>query len=173
MTLKVLLNNAIDNPSLYVRINETEEGYEIIPTTLFLNAVVATSTSITMNKKFELIAGDCGCLQFYKNKECIHTIALYSIGLMILCREKYENEYKDYQNMLLKRDNCNVLDSLSLTLKTSNPYFGLVHIMPLIEVIQGDYVLSLKIGLDKDYIIKDIREFIDATENNKEFQADT
>ena len=168
MTLKVLLNNAIDNPSLYVRINETEEGYKIIPTTLFLNAVVATSTSITMNKKFELIAGDCGCLQFYKNKECIHTIALYSIGLMILCREKYENEYKDYQNMLLKRDNCNVLDSLSLTLKTSNPYFGLVHIMPLIEVIQGDYVLSLKIGLDKDYIIKDIREFIDATENNKE-----
>ena len=40
--------------------------------------------------------------------------------------------------------------------------------MPLIEVIQNEYVLSLKIGLDKDYIIKDIREFIDATENNKE-----
>ena len=25
--------------------------------------------------------------------------------------QKYESEYKDYQNMLLKRDNCNVLDS--------------------------------------------------------------
>jgi len=168
MTLKVLLNNAIDNPSLYVRINETEDGYDIIPTTLFLNAIVATSTTISMNKKFELVSGDCGCLQFYKNKECIHTIALYSIGLMIINRDKFEKEYQAYQNMLLKRDNSIVLDSLATTLKTSNPYFGLVHIMPLIEVIQGDYVLSLKIGLDKDYIVKDIREFIDATENNKE-----
>ena len=168
MTLKVLLNNAIDNPSLYVRINETEDGYDIIPTTLFLNAIVATSTTISMNKKFELVSGDCGCLQFYKNKECIHTIALYSIGLMIINRDKFEKEYQAYQDMLLKRDNSIVLDSLATTLKTSNPYFGLVHIMPLIEVIQGDYVLSLKIGLDKDYIVKDIREFIDATENNKE-----
>ena len=168
MTLKVFLNNAIDNPNLYARIADSDGNFEIIPTTLFLNAIVATSSKVIISSNYELLSSDCGCLQFYKNKECIHTIALYAIGLMIINRDYFEKEYNDYQKLLLKRNNNLVLESLSSTLKTSNPYFGLVHIMPLIEVIQGEYVLSLKIGLDKDYIIKDIKEFIDATENGKE-----
>ncbi len=168
MTLKVFLNNAIDNPSLYARIGDKDGNYEIIPTNLFLNAMVATSASVVIDKDYKLVECDCGCLQFYKNKECIHTIALYAIGLMIINRDFFDKEYNEYQNLLLKRSNNLVLDSLATTLKISNPYFGLVHLMPLIEMIQGEYVLSIKIGLDKDYIIKDIREFIDATENNKE-----
>ena len=167
-TLKLFLENAIDNPALYARIVENDDNYEIIPTNLFLNAIVSSQSSLILDKKYNIISSDCACMQFYKNKECIHVIALYAIALMLLDINLYEKEYDRYQDMVLKRENNNVIDSLSSTLKVSNPYFGLIHIIPLIEVIQDEYVLSLKIGIDKDYIVKDIKEFIDATENNKE-----
>ena len=167
-TLKLFLSNAMENPQLYARIEKTSDGFMVIPTNLFLNAIVSNKTTVKLDNDLNLVSSDCECLQFYKNKECIHVIALYSIGLMIIDNDKFEDEYDKYQDMVLRRENSIVLESLASTLKISNPYFGLIHIMPLIEVIQNEYVLSLKIGLDKDYIIKDIREFIDATENNKE-----
>lgn len=167
-TLKLFLNNAMENPQLYARIEKTTDGFMVYPTNLFLNAIVSNNTTLKLDDKLNIVSSECECLQFYKNKECIHVIALYSIALMIIDNDKFEDEYDDYLNKVLRRENNIVLDSLASTLKVSNPYFGLIHIMPLIEVIQNEYVLSLKIGLDKDYIIKDIREFIDATENNKE-----
>ena len=167
-TLKVFLSNAMENPALYARVETIDDNYEIIPTNLFNNAIVATNSKLVLDKKYKIVSSDCGCLQFYKKKECIHIVALYAIGLMIIDRNKYDEEYDSYLDKVMRRENNLVLDSLSTNLKISNPYFGLIHIMPLIEVIQDEYVLSLKIGLDKDYIIKDIREFINATENNLE-----
>ena len=168
MTLKVFLNNAIENPSLYANVTSVGDNYEITPTNLFLNAIVSNGTNIILDKKLSIKSCDCACLQFYKNKECIHEVALYAIALMLIDNDKFEKEYELYQDMILKRENNIVLESLSTTLKKTNPYFGLIHLIPLIEVIQNEYVLSIKIGIDKDYIIKDIREFIDATENNLE-----
>ena len=62
-----------------------------------------------------------------------------------------------------------VLNSLSVGLKSVNPYAGLIHLIPCIEYENGAYNLSLKIGYDKDYVIKDILEFIQMTENNIEY----
>ena len=37
---------------------------------------------------------------------------------------------------------------MSSNIKIANPYFNSIHLIPVVEVIQGDYVLSLKIGYD-------------------------
>ena len=42
-----------------------------------------------------------------------------------------------------------------------------IHLIPVIEENdRQSYDLSLKIGFDKDYVVKSIKEFIDITENN-------
>ena len=164
-TLKVFLENAINEPRLYARVEENE-NIDIIPTNLFLNALSCTKCKITLDKKLNIINEECSCLHHYKNNECIHVIALYAIGLLLIDENKYNEEYKLYKRQIVKGLYSEIIESLSDTLKISNPYFGQIHLIPVIEMIQGEYVLSLKIGYDKDYIIKNIYEFISATENN-------
>ncbi|MBR6287855.1 MAG: SNF2 helicase associated domain-containing protein, partial [Acholeplasmatales bacterium] len=98
---------------------------------------------------------------------CIHEAALYTLALMVVNKEKFDKEYNLYLSKKESAAQNVILNSLAETLRVTNPYFGLLHLIPVVEVIQNEYVLSLKIGYDKDYIIKDINEFIDATENNK------
>ena len=164
-TLKLFLENAINSPSLYVKIEENE-NIDIVPTSLFLNAMSLSKCKLTLDKNYNIISDDCGCLYHYKNKECIHIVALYAIGLLLLDENKFNEEYKLYDDMVKKTLHNEIINSLSNILKTTNPYFGMIHLIPVVEVIQGEYVLSLKIGYDKDYIVKNIYEFVCATENN-------
>ena len=99
------------------------------------------------------IPRNIGNMNHYKNKECIHIVALYAIGLLLLDENKFDEEYKLYNDMVAKTLHNEIINSLSSILKTTNPYFGMIHLIPVVEVIQGEYILSLKIGYDKDYII--------------------
>ncbi|MBQ6782896.1 MAG: DEAD/DEAH box helicase [Acholeplasmatales bacterium] len=166
-TLKVFLDNAMNNPLLYIRIEEDNGDFVVTPTTLFLNAMMTTKSELRLDKNFKIKETSCSCLNFYKNNSCIHEAALYTLALMIVNKEKFDKEYNLYLSKKESAAQNVILNSLAETLRVTNPYFGLLHLIPVVEVIQNEYVLSLKIGYDKDYIIKDINEFIDATENNK------
>ena len=166
-TLKVFLDNAMNNPLLYVRIEESNGDFVVSPTTLFLNAMMTTKSELILDKNLKIKEASCSCLNFYKNNSCIHEAALYTLALMIINKEKFDKEYSIYLSKKESVAQNVILNSLAETLRVTNPYFGLLHLIPVVEVIQGEYILSLKIGYDKDYIIKDINEFIDATENNK------
>lgn len=166
-TLKVFLDNAMNNPLLYIRIEEDNGDFVVTPTTLFLNAMMTTKSELRLDKNFKIKETSCSCLNFYKNNSCIHEAALYTLALMVVNKEKFDKEYNLYLSKKESAAQNVILNSLAETLRVTNPYFGLLHLIPVVEVIQNEYVLSLKIGYDKDYIIKDINEFIDATENNK------
>ena len=163
------LGKTIDNPSVYVNIQKEDDKYIISPTQIFLNKFNVTKTIIEIGLDFDILYSDCGCLQFYKTKECIHIVALYCIGICAIDKTIYDQEYQRYLDKKLYTWHKNVLNSLSVGLKSVNPYAGLIHLIPCIEYENGAYNLSLKIGYDKDYVIKDILEFIQMTENNIEY----
>ena len=75
------LEKTIDNPSVYVNIEKEEDKYIISPTQIFLNKFNVTKTTIEIGLDYDILYSDCGCLQFYKTKECIHIVALYCIGI--------------------------------------------------------------------------------------------
>ena len=166
LTLKVFLDSAMANPGLYATIEENVDGYEIIPTKLFLSAMIATRSSITLDKDLNIKSMVCECLQFHKKNECIHIVALYAVGLLMLDRLKFDNEYELYKERKEAIKHSEILDLLSSQIKVNNPYFGKIHLTPIIEIINDEYVMSVKIGADKDYIIKSISEFVNATEEN-------
>ena len=165
--LRQFLSNSIVKAGSYVNINQIDDTYVVEGTSLFNSILQATKASIVLNKNYEIIHSSCGCLQFYKNKECVHLAALYILSIYILDNQKYIDEYELYKNNKLIAHHNDILEKLSTELRSSNPYFGLIHLIPVIEEDKNNnYLLSLKIGFDKDYVIKDITEFVNMTENN-------
>ena len=67
------LNNSFDR---YVTINEEEDKYIVTPTFAFYKLVGSTRTSISLDKNYQIITKDCGCLEYYKKKECLHVVCL-------------------------------------------------------------------------------------------------
>lgn len=163
------LNKALENPSIYVDILKEDDKYILTPTQVFLNRFNIQKSILEIGLDFDILYSDCRCLQFYKTKECIHIVALYSLGVCEIDRSYYEQEYQKYLDKKLYTWHKNILNNLSVGLKTVNPYTGLIHLIPCIEYENNQYNLSLKIGYDKDYVIKDILEFIQMTENNIDY----
>ncbi len=167
--LTLVLNAAKSNPKSFVTIEEKEIGFKIEPTFLFYRTIASSRTSVILDKNYQIMHKDCGCLEFYKKQECIHSVALYAISLMILNPKLYDQEYEVFQSKVLALKHNQILNRLSLELKTANAYFGLIHLTPCIEAYGHNYQLSLKIGYDKEYVIKNILGFIHCMENNLEY----
>lgn len=168
-TLRLVISSAKHNPGIYVTITETEGKYQVEPTFLFYRSVGSSRTSLTLDKNCEIIHKDCGCLEFYRKKECIHIVALYAIALMILNPKRFELEHREYESKVIAKQHNQILNRLSLELKTANAYFGMIHLIPCVETYGNRYQLSLKIGYDKDYVVKNIAYFIHCMENNLEY----
>lgn len=168
-TLHSTLGLASQNPKLYASIIEIDGGFKIEPSFEFYRRIGASKTSMVLDKNLNAISKDCGCLEFYRKQTCIHEVALYAIALMLLDKAKYEIEYKKYQNKVVAKQHSAILNRLSNELRTANAYFGLIHLIPVVEAYGKNYLLSLKIGYDKDYVIKNIPEFIHFVEDNIEY----
>ena len=163
--MSMFIDNANDRPQAYAKYEKIDDGYVIEPTNLFNDALHATKTSILLNSKKEISSCNCGCLNFYKTKECVHIAALYYSGLFLIDENLFNKEYNRYLRMQQKTIHKNALNNLAKDIKVTNPYFGLIHLIPVIEEQNKQYLLSLKIGYDKEYVIKNIAEFINMTEN--------
>lgn len=169
-TLQNVLKAAEGNPRAYITIVEKEKGYKIEPTSLFYRVTGSSKTVLIIDKNLEnILYKDCGCLEFYKRTVCIHIVALYAIALMILDRKQYEIECRTYGERIVVKQHNQILNRLSSELKTANAYFGKIHLIPCIESYGHNYQLSLKVGYDKDYVVKNIYEFIQNMENNVEY----
>ena len=136
-TLKVFLDNAMNNPLLYIRIEEDNGDFVVTPTTLFLNAMMTTKSELRLDKNFKIKETSCSCLNFYKNNSCIHEAALYTLALMVVNKEKFDKEYNLYLSKKESAAQNVILNSLAETLRVTNPYFGLLHLIPVVEVIQN------------------------------------
>ncbi len=165
--MTLFINNVTNNFNAYSEFEQVNNGYIIKPKDLFNNVLHATKTFVELDNSKELVNCDCGCISFYKTKECVHIAALYYAGLAQIDNDLFNKEYNSYLNKQNKFIHKTVLNNLKNDIKVTNPYFGLIHLIPVIEENNDKtYSLSLKIGYDKDYVIKNISEFIDMTENN-------
>ena len=164
--MQVFIDNVNDRPQAYAKYDKVDNGYVLEPTSLFNDVLHATKTVINLDNKKEITSCNCGCLNFYKTKECVHIAALYYSGLFQLDNDLFNKEYNKYLRHQQKTIHRNILNNLASDIKVTNPYFGLIHLIPVIEEQDKQYLLSLKIGFDKDYVIKNISEFINMTENN-------
>ena len=165
--MSLFVNNVTSNYNAYSEFEKINNGYIIKPKDLFNNVLHATKTYVELNENKELVNCDCGCINFYKSKECVHIAALYYAGLAQIDNELFNKEYNSYLNKQNKFIHKTVLNNLKNDIKVTNPYFGMIHLIPVIEENNDrTYSLSLKIGYDKDYVIKNIAEFINMTENN-------
>jgi hypothetical protein len=167
-TLKLYLDNAMNAPEMYVEVKKVSKGYEILPTQLFLAAAGGVkAASLEISSDYEIKKAYCGCVQFYKNQICVHIVALYAIGLYIINPDYYEDEFDRLEQKKLEVKHNGIMNLLSDSLKSVNTYFGSVRLVPVIEEQENDYLLSIKIGYDKDYVGKDIAQFIQMTENGE------
>ena len=166
--LKLYLDNAMKSPEMYVEVKKKISGYEFIPTQLFLDAAGGVkSASLEISMDYSIMQGYCGCVQFYKNNICVHEVALYAIGLYIIDPDFYEDEMDRLEQKKLEVKHNEIMELLSNSLKSVNTYFGSVRLVPVIEEGEKDYLLSVKIGYDKDYVVKDIAQFIRLTEKGE------
>lgn len=164
--LDSVIKIALKSPSSFVRVRRNETIYSVEPEECFLAKAGTTKCHIDVDAKLQVEKKECGCLQFYRNGDCIHTTALYGISLMVINYEYYTKEVKRFivkKEMSLQKS---ILSKIATDLNDNNEYFGKIHLIPVIEMDNGGYLLSLKIGTDKDYIVKDINEFIYNIENN-------
>ena len=60
-TLKVFLDNAMNNPLLYIRIEEDNGDFVVTPTTLFLNAMMTTKSELRLDKNFYCEVQNLSC----------------------------------------------------------------------------------------------------------------
>ena len=165
-----ILDNAKNNSDAYVTVKEKENGFFVEPTNLFIEVFKAQKIDITIKSDYSLKSGQCGCLQFLKQHSCIHLTAIYAFGLALINRAEFDKEVGKYERKKQGAFHQAILEKLADDIKVSNPYFGQIHLIPVIEENdQQNYDLSLKIGFDKDYVVKSIKEFIDITENNIEY----
>ena len=167
--LGLILENAAINPDSYITLEEKETGYLIKTKDLFNEVFKSSKIECTIKPDYSLKSANCGCYQFIKQHTCIHLVALYAIGLSKINKDEFEKEVSKYKRMKDAALHHAILDNLSYDIKAANPYFGQIHLIPVIEERDKDYSLSLKIGYDKDYVVKSIREFIEITENNIEY----
>ena len=164
--LKIYLEKMIINPAKYIIIEDKIDDYQILPTEDFINLLHATNTKLILDKDLNIKSFECGCLQFYKNKNCIHEVCLYLTAIYILDPNLYNDEFERFNNFKNLSIHKDILQKLTNDIYNTNPYFGKIHLIPIILELEKNYEFSLKIGYDKDYVIRDIKEFMYNIENN-------
>lgn len=126
-------------------------------------------SSIIIDTKFHLLKAECGCLQFYRKKECVHTVSLLMLAIKVLDDTVYERIMKSYNNSLIRIEQAKILNNLAIELKTSSSYFKKINLFAEINNIDNKNYLSLRISYDKEYVIKSITEFITMMEYHQEY----
>lgn len=154
-----------------IEIKENKENekiqYYIEPTKDFCGLTGALSSSIVLNENLQLINMKCGCLESYRQKQCVHTTLLYALALRVLSPTKYNQQLEKYRYTRLALEQEVILNQLASDLRTNSLYFKKIHLTAEITNERNHNYLSLRIGLDKEYVIKGISEFIDLMENKK------
>ena len=126
-------------------------------------------SSIVIDTKLHLVKADCGCLKFYRNKECVHTTVLLALAIKVIDEEIFARIMKKFNEHKVKQQQIKILNNMAAELKTNQSYFKKINLFAEINNIEGKNHLSLRIGYDKEYVVKNISEFIQLMEEHKEY----
>ena len=146
------------------KVKDEKKTYLIEPTNEFLRLTGAISTKLYLDGKLNIIKSECGCLEYYRKKECVHSTLLYALAILKLKPDVFYTELETYRLSKLAEEQAVVLNKLANDLRTNSSYFNKLHLA--IEIINdGDTQLALHISYDKEYVVKSISEFIFNMEN--------
>ena len=171
--MEQLLNCSKVDAKNYIKIEERHINGKIcyqIQAQQSLNELTGSVlSSIIIDSKFHLLKAECGCLQFYRKKECVHTVSLLMLAIKVLDDVVYDRILSSYNHSLIKLEQSKILNNLALELKTSSNYFKKINLYAEINNIDNKNYLSLRIGYDKEYVVKNISEFIHMMEEHLEY----
>lgn len=171
--MEQLLNCSKVDAKNYIKIEERHINGKIcyqIQAQQSLNELTrSVLSSIIIDSKFHLLKAECGCLQFYRKKECVHTVSLLMLAIKVLDDVVYDRILSSYNHSLIKLEQSKILNNLALELKTSSNYFKKINLYAEINNIDNKNYLSLRIGYDKEYVVKNISEFIHMMEEHLEY----
>lgn len=159
-----ILGEGID-PFSYMTIDSDENGFLISPTPLFVEESGAISTEVQLDKNLLPLRSHCGCLEFYRKKECLHTTLLHALALKELDEERFKKEWDLYRYEKRTDRQRALILKMAEDLKNNPFYFNKIRLIPEITETEQSYSLSLHIGYDKEYVIKSIGEFMDRMEH--------
>ena len=126
-------------------------------------------SSIILDTQLHLVKAECGCLQFHRKKECVHTTILFILAVKIIDQEIFKKIYRRFNNHIIKEEQNKILNKMASELKTSSGYFRKINLFAEISNIDNKNYLSLRISYDKEYVVKSITEFIQVMENHEEY----
>lgn len=153
-----------------ILIFEDEGIKKILSTNVFEERIGSKSILVRIDEEYNMISSSCACLENYRKGECIHAILLFAKALSIIDNEYYNKELLRFEKLKEIESHVEIMNSLAKNINTVNSYFGLIHLTPIIEDYYGQYRLSIKIGYDKEYVVKSISSLIHAVENSKEIE---
>ncbi len=154
----VIIDRIIKNEKTYYKISSTKK---------FCSYTGAISTNLVLDAKLNVVKQECGCLEYYRKKQCVHATLLYASALRILNEERYNKEINKYKKSKLAYEQEIILNDLATDLRTNSTYFKKIHLTPEIYKESNQYYLSLRIAYDKEYMVKSISEFINLIEEKK------
>ena len=164
----ILMLKHMDKNSIVI--NKRNDEYVVLSTGAFERSVGSTSISVTIDSNYHYVESVCSCLEHYRKKECVHAALLFMKALSIIDKEYYLRQVRRFESIKLAESHNEIMNNLALNITSVNPYFGAIHLTPVIEYIGGAYRLSIRIKQDKEYVVKELKEFIYAMENGKEIE---
>lgn len=168
--LIALLDDMVAKSSIFdfVKIEQNTTGYVVEASNFFYIHTGASYTKIYLNNDLLVEDLTCECLAFHKNGICLHTIILFGIALLKIKNSVFLSEKHKYEEFVERRKNSIALTALTDSLKKNNLFYNSIHLVPVIEELDYKYELSLRIGYDKYYVVKNINEFLINIDNNIE-----
>ncbi len=161
-----VLESDISDVTNLIKITPEDNLYKVEAKSEFSRFTSAISSEVILDSNFQLKEAQCGCLEHFRKKQCVHTTLLYALALKLLCPENFQIQYDKFKWVDLKEKQELILTQLTSDLRANASYFKKIHLTPEISFEGNCYFLSLRIGYDKEYVIKNISEFIYEMENN-------
>lgn len=162
-TIKLLNKNSI--------IIDDEDGMKKVTSTPdFESKIGSKNITIKIGVDYNMVSSKCSCLENYRKGECAHAILLFAKALSIIDHEYYNKELIRFAKLKEIESHVEIMNSLAKNINTVNEYFGLIHLTPVIEEYNNEYRLSIRIGYDKEYVVKSVASLVDAVENFKEIE---
>ena len=149
-----------------ITIKKTSDGYDVLANDRLFVFMGPISIKLELNTNCLIVSSECHCLEHYRKKECVHLAIVYALALRILNPLEYNKQVKAYRRTKLTVEQQKILNRLAADLRTNSAYFQRIHLAVEINCKDG-YNLALRIGYDKEYVIKSISEFVDNMEGNK------
>jgi hypothetical protein len=151
-------------------IDEVDNVKKVSSTIDFESRIGSKNITVKIGVDYNMISSNCSCLENYRKGECVHAILLFAKALSIIDYEYYNKELIRFSKLKEIESHVEIMNSLAKNINTVNSYFGLIHLTPVIEEYNENYRLSIRIGYDKEYVVKSIESLVDAVENFKEIE---